>query len=83
MSEDADILDQASKLTQTLTNAYISNVQDAALPEQKQNGDGSWPHAQCVDCDIDIPQGRLRLGKIRCIECQKDLENERHARSRS
>lgn len=82
MNTDADILDQAATLTQTLTNAYVSNVRDAARPEQQQNADGSWPKTDC-ECGEPIPEGRLKLGKIRCIECQKDAEHERHSRARS
>lgn len=81
MSGEADILDQASELTQTLTNAYVSNVQDAALPEQKQNADGSWPRVVCIDC-ADPLGGRLALGRIRCVECQKDVDRIAAARGR-
>ena len=83
MMVEADILDQASELTSTLTNAYISNVQDAARPEQKPFPDGTYPHPFCVDCDDEIPAGRLALGRIRCIACQQDLERERSARGRA
>lgn len=86
--ENADILDQASELTQTLTNAYISNVQDAAMPEQKRNPDGTWPVTECVgpqigdECGEPIPEGRLALGKIRCIACQQLREQILSARAR-
>lgn len=29
---------------------------------------------RCIDCDDDIPDGRLRLNKIRCIICQEIKE---------
>lgn len=79
---DADILDQAANLTQTLTTAYVSNVQEAARPEQKRNDDGTWPRPNC-ECGEAIPEGRLAMGKIRCIECQKDHERACAARSRA
>lgn len=79
---EADILDQAANLTQTLTTAYVSNVQDAAKPEQKRNDDGTWPRPDC-DCGEAIPAGRLALGKIRCVECQRDHEREQGARFRA
>lgn len=28
----------------------------------------------CVDCDVDIPAGRLALHKVRCVDCQSALE---------
>lgn len=86
---EADILDQASQLTQTLTDAYVSNVQDAAMPEQKRNADGTWPITECVgpgpgdECGEPIPEGRLALGKIRCISCQGMREQILKARARS
>lgn len=79
---ETDILDEAGRLTRTLTKAFVSNVQDAAMPEQKQNADGTWPVTEC-ECGEPIPEGRLKLGKIRCIECQTDFENEKKARLRS
>ncbi len=29
----------------------------------------------CVDCDIKIPKDRLKLHKIRCVDCQQELED--------
>jgi RNA polymerase-binding transcription factor DksA len=73
---EADDLDRASELTLTLTDAYISGVRSLAAPEQRQNADGTWPTPEC-ECGEAIPEGRLRLGKIRCISCQEDLEKGR------
>lgn len=81
MVHEADILDQASELTQLLNDAYVSNVRDSALPEQKRNADGTWPVTVC-ECDEPIPAGRLALGKIRCVSCQQDRERERASRVR-
>lgn len=74
MTREADDLDVASELTQKLTDAYIADTQRKARPEQVQKADGGWPQPLCVDCDLDIPSGRLALGKIRCIGCQVALE---------
>jgi hypothetical protein len=88
MTREADFLDEAGKLTATLTNAAISNVQDAAVPEQKRNADGTWPTTRCVgpttgdECGEDIPQARLALGKIRCLDCQGMREQILKARAR-
>ena len=30
----------------------------------------------CIDCDEKIPAARLKLGKIRCVECQTVLEKQ-------
>lgn len=29
----------------------------------------------CVECDIKIPKDRLKLHKIRCVDCQQELED--------
>lgn len=29
----------------------------------------------CVSCDEPIPLGRLKLGRIRCVDCQERKEN--------
>jgi RNA polymerase-binding transcription factor DksA len=74
VTREADDLDQASELTQQLTDAYVSNVRDAARPEQVQLPDGSWPHPDCIDCGDEILPARLALGRVRCVSCQQDLE---------
>ena len=37
---------------------------------------------RCVDCDVKIPELRLKLGAIRCVDCQEilELEQQRHNR---
>lgn len=74
---EADILDQASTLAQTLTDAAVSCVQQAARAEQVQRADGSWPTTACVECEEGLLPGRLALGKVRCVPCQQDLELQR------
>jgi RNA polymerase-binding transcription factor DksA len=83
VSGQPDILDQAAELTQTLTDAYVSNAQEAAAPQQVQRADGTWPRTKCVDCDDPIPEPRLALGKVRCVSCQEDKERELRARGRT
>lgn len=73
MSVEADDLDRAAELTQQLAEAAINEAQRAAAPQQVQRADGSWPNAEC-ECGEEIPLERLRLGRIRCVECQGRLE---------
>jgi RNA polymerase-binding transcription factor DksA len=73
VTREADDLDAASELTQQLNDAYVTNARAKARPEQVQNADGTWPKTEC-DCGDPIPEGRLAMGKIRCLECQKDFE---------
>ena len=80
MTQEADNLDQAAALTQHLTDSYVAQARSLSKPEQVQNPDGTWPVTECIDCEAEIPAGRLALGRIRCVHCQED--NERRARRR-
>ena len=76
MAAEADNLDRAATLTQQLADAAVDEVRRAALPEQVQRADGTWPSPDC-ECGEAIPEGRLVLGKIRCIHCQMVLERRK------
>lgn len=73
-SRYADVLDQASALSQTLVDNSVDVVRQRNKPEQVQNKDGTWPITDCIDCEDHIPTARLNLGKVRCVECQTHLE---------
>lgn len=79
MDKYADPLDKASDLASMYNEQGLAEVQRKNAPEQTQNPDGTWPHTECVDCGDDIPEGRLQLGRVRCISCQ-DIK-ERRARA--
>lgn len=73
MIHEADELDVAAQLTQQLADAAVADVRRAAAPQQVQCIDGSWPNPEC-ECGEPIPEARLRLGRIRCVDCQEILE---------
>lgn len=70
-------LEMAEQLEALQRQVSISAATRAASPEKHPDFDGS----HCVDCDGDIPAGRLTLGKVRCVYCQTALE-KRNAHSR-
>lgn len=70
---EADDLDRAAELTQQLRDAATIECQKAIAPQQVQLPDGSWPNPEC-ECGELIPEARLRLGRIRCFDCQEALE---------
>lgn len=76
MSRNADFLDNASELAQKLADAGVKAVQQRNRPEQLRNADGTWPITDCVDCEIEIPEGRLNMGRIRCRDCQEIKEKK-------
>ena len=78
----ADILDQASNVTLASTANQIAHLSHLAAPEQIQNEDGTWPVTECTSCGNDIEEGRLNLGKVRCLRCQETLEKKRRGNFR-
>ena len=42
-------------------------------PEKHPDFDG----VHCIDCDEKIPSARLLLSKVRCVDCQNDLEQKK------
>lgn len=74
MTKYTEQIDQANQITEEFTAAHIHRIQAKNKPEQAQNPDGTWPINECIDCDDPIPEGRLALGKIRCIDCQEIKE---------
>ena len=71
-----DWLDRASKQEMEHNLASEFAVRQKAAPQQVQNEDGTWPVTLCVDCDEDIEPGRILLGRIRCFQCQSDIESK-------
>ena len=86
----ADILDQASNVTLASTANQIAHLSFLAAPEQVRvevrHEDGTvtleWPEKECIDCGRDIEEGRLNLGKVRCLRCQETLEKKRRGNFR-
>ena len=69
-----DPLDHAAELQDVANTEALKRVRVAGAPEQEQNEDGSWPRHECKDCGEPIEQVRLHHGKVRCFECQSELE---------
>lgn len=57
---------QLREIAETQRRARLLNQ-----PERHPDFDGT----HCVDCDGVIPQVRLNLQRVRCVECQQELEN--------
>lgn len=47
-------------------------------PETHPDFDGK----NCIDCAYEIPKERLEMKKIRCVDCQQELEDYRKRRQR-
>lgn len=71
---EAEDLDRAADLTRELDRKAVEEVRNATKPQQVQCIDGSWPNPDCIDCADPIVVERLRMGRIRCFDCQDRLE---------
>jgi RNA polymerase-binding transcription factor DksA len=53
-----------------------ADIQRRALLLNRPESHPDFDGVHCVKCDVEIPPGRLALNKVRCVDCQQDLENE-------
>ena len=60
----ADSLDHASDVEQAFRDAAITAARTQAQKPADFDGEN------CYDCGLEIPAGRLALGKFTCVECQ-------------
>lgn len=72
-SEVYDEADQAQWIQLAEQASFRERARQANAPESDPNFD----HKHCIDCGEEIPEARLALFKIRCVECQRALENRR------
>ena len=66
-------LEQAARLEQALRDDALARNNAAMVAESHPDFDGG----HCVECGIEIPEGRLALKKVRCTECQSRKERRR------
>lgn len=74
----ADPVDEAAELAASIADGAIAAARRANAPESHPDFDGE----SCIDCGDTIPDGRLKLGKIRCIHCQQVLEHRQKQTAR-
>lgn len=79
-----DPIDEASRTETRMRDNDVAKARAKSKPEQVQvlgkDGFMYWPITECVDCGDDIPDGRLELGRIRCVICQgkKETREKQH-----
>lgn len=68
--------DQASELEMIRTEDAIRQVQKLNEQKQKPGPDGLYPSPFCIECDDEIPLGRLRVAanNILCVICASAAE---------
>ncbi|MFN9030129.1 MAG: TraR/DksA C4-type zinc finger protein [Betaproteobacteria bacterium] len=70
MFEKALRLQEAERAGGIAANSIAAN-----RVEEHPDFDGK----HCVDCEIEIPEARLAMGKVRCVDCQSLREKRRVA----
>lgn len=68
-----DIMDEgdmASAIEMGFIAKALNDHKNKVKPETHPNFDG----VHCVDCDAVIPKLRLDMGRVRCVDCQSELE---------
>jgi RNA polymerase-binding transcription factor DksA len=73
MEKNTDVLDQAAYVTEVMTEKAVAYQREFAKPEKHPDFDGK--HCVEADCGVAIPKERLKLGKVRCVDCQSRLES--------
>lgn len=71
--EHPDVYDEcdiASAVEMGMLNHALEKHKEKLIPETHPDFDGK----HCIECDTDIPDLRLGMGKIRCVDCQSELE---------
>lgn len=66
----ADTIDDAQAYNEVYQRASLQNFRDKLEPESHPDFDGK----RCVDCGENMPKARLVLSRIRCRDCQEDVE---------
>lgn len=71
-SEVFDETDHAQHQQLREQAAIQERARQMARPETHPDFDGQ----HCVDCDDEIPEFRLKIGRVRCVDCQQAIEDE-------
>ena len=71
-SEVYDEGDIASALEFDFIASALEKHKAKTTPEKHPDFNGK----NCIDCGDEIPEERLKMGKIRCVYCQEILEKK-------
>lgn len=74
---EGDEIDKANLLAQMFNDTALAKARALSKPEQVVGVDGQYPITDCVECGEPIIMARLQMGKIRCVDCQTQLETRR------
>ena len=67
--DEADI---ASAIEMSFISHALSAHKEKVAPEKHPDFDGE----SCISCGDTIPEQRLKMGRIRCVYCQEEIERK-------
>lgn len=68
----ADPNDMASQQEEVFTLSSVKDIQKLLAPQSHPDFDGET----CLECGSDMPDQRLKDGRIRCTPCESALEGQ-------
>jgi RNA polymerase-binding transcription factor DksA len=69
-NEVYDEAELASALESSMLSKALKDHAQKMAPQKHPNFDG----LHCIDCEEEIHEGRLKMGRIRCTDCQEHQE---------
>lgn len=73
IERSADELDMASEMEMIFNEEAQQAVAARLQPETHPDFDGR----HCIECEDELPELRLTMGRIHCVSCQQRIENEK------
>lgn len=80
--DNGDVFDEADH-AQWQQLREQADIHSRAMQLNKPETHPDFNGFECVECGEEIPLPRLKMHKVRCVECQNDLEKDRQRVQRS
>lgn len=80
--DNGDVFDEADH-AQWQQLREQADIHSRAMQLNKPESHPDFNGFECVECGEEIPLPRLKMHKVRCVDCQNDLEKDRQRVQRS
>lgn len=71
-----DVFDEADH-AQWQQLRELADIQSRAMQLNRPETHPDFNGKECVECGLEIPMARLKMHKVRCVDCQNELEQDR------
>lgn len=69
--QEREVFDEAEIASKTEAN-FLNKALEAQRAKMQPQQHPDFDGIHCVDCDIDLPELRLAMGRVRCTDCQNE-----------